>query len=206
MVDPLSLTRSEISKKYFSIRIGEWHDWKFTSTRRIIILARGGKHRALVLFCIERVSKRLKIITILTIVERAKNVQLPATSVHWNSALRSRLKRGNSDYELCKIKWNEGDKAFFDRPARRATWRWIKQQAHQDYAAGVYSRLVSIRRRLKATFSHDDSLLRYSPDFFTLERSREGACACMRRRERERNKGTVYSSQSFRQVSFPRIF
>ena len=100
-------------------------------------------------------------------------VQLPSTSVRWNSTSR----RGNSDYELCKIKWNGGDKALFDRPARRATWRWIKQQAHQDYAAGVYSRLLSIRRRLKATFSHDDSLLRYSPDFFTLER--EGVCACM---------------------------
>lgn len=115
------------------------------------------------------------------------------------------LKRGNSDYELCKIKWNGGDKALFDRAARRATWRWIKQQAHQDYAAGVYSRLVSIRRRLKATFSHDDSLLRYSPDFFTLERSREGSCACMRRRtERElfRHKETVYSSRSFCQLSF----
>lgn len=110
-----------------------------------------------------------------------------ATSFDFRSLeqrVEAKSRRGNSDYELCKIKWNGGDKALFDRPARRATWRWIKQQAHQDYAAGVYSRLLFIRRRLKATFSHDDSLLRYSPDFFTLER--EGVCACMlEERERE---------------------
>lgn len=106
---------------------------------------------------------------------------------------------GNLDYELCKINWNGGDKARFDRSARR----WIKQQAHQDYAAGVHSRLASIRRRLKATFSHDDSLLRYSPDFFTLERGE----ACMHAPP-IRHKETGYSSRSFCQVSFPsrRIF
>ena len=54
--------------------------------------------------------------------------------------------------------------------------------ASSGLPAAGYLRLVSIRRRLEATFSHDDSLLRYSRDFFTLERraSTREARACPR--------------------------